>query len=478
MLLKKNDLFVLLLGRALQVIALFLNYKLLVNYLDKTQVGFYMWALSITLWFGLVLINPVGVFFNRQLHTWKENGKLRIAVVLFSIFTLNVSILCFIVFSFLSPSSNNNSNDIIAPLAISFYTFSTVTANTFIPALNILKCRVLFVILTVLSQFIGLGISVFLVVHYFYLASYWFLGIALAMGIFALISGAFLIRMSKKNKPKLKTPINIARSAQEILKFSGPLVITNICLWIITQSYRQTVEYFNGLEFLAIAGFGLTLAAQLSITIEYLVQQLQFPDFYEKIAKNNQVDRELNWNRYAENVLPIYLSFTIMVSICAPFIVPVFGKSEYNLAIYFLSVGIWAEFFRSSSNVFALIGQSEMNTSKTIFPYFIGSMITLFLLFFIGFTKSKTYYLPWVLIIGNLIVCTTLWWVFSKKFHICINIKNFVKKLTHVIGYLFVIPFYSFNTSEKISFMALLYVGCVFAFFQFKHFTIQEGYED
>ncbi|MCB0407404.1 MAG: hypothetical protein KDD34_04310, partial [Bdellovibrionales bacterium] len=78
----KKEIFVLGIGRALQVILLFFNYRLLTTVLPKDEVGQYFFILSLSAIVGLIFINPIGTYFNRTLHSFSSSKEVKRQMVL------------------------------------------------------------------------------------------------------------------------------------------------------------------------------------------------------------------------------------------------------------------------------------------------------------------------------------------------------------------------------------------------------------
>ena len=461
-----KDLSILTVGRALQVVALFLNYKLLALYLEPTQVGVYFLMLAVASYFGLVLINPVGTYLNRHLHKFSNENVLIPFLLLFLVYLFITHLLGFLALLALSPWFQLSSGNLYwVTLFATFYSFAASLGNTIVPSLNILNHRVAFVVLTVLTHLVGLALSLVLVTQFGLRADFWLLGLGLSYFFFGLI-GLFMIRQRTSNDSFSKV-FQVVESGL-ILRFGAPIALTNICLWLITQAYRPITEQFSSLEFLGYAGFGLGLASTLSVTFEYLLQQLYFPDLYKNINTDQQSQRESSWNDSANRCLFISLSLAIFVSSLSPVIISFSGSEKYKPAIYFLSIGIWAETFRAIGNIFSLIGQSELKTSKTIIPYFAGGIVTVALLF--ASQKGHVFesFLPFALIVGHLTVCTGLYFKFKGSFHINIHLRRLTQQVLWCLLFLLVIPLYGMSQNLIATILILGVFGLYLLFIQLK----------
>ena len=99
----KKEVLILGVGRALQMLLLFANYRLLTMVLPKEQVGEFFFILSLTAITGLVLINPIGTYFNRTLHSFEKPVQVKVQMLLVLFVSLCFAFLNFPIVALLSP---------------------------------------------------------------------------------------------------------------------------------------------------------------------------------------------------------------------------------------------------------------------------------------------------------------------------------------------------------------------------------------
>ena len=61
---------------SIKVFISFLSIRLLTTLLSKDEVGNYYLVLSIIGFINLVILNPIGMYYNRTILEYKDNGKL------------------------------------------------------------------------------------------------------------------------------------------------------------------------------------------------------------------------------------------------------------------------------------------------------------------------------------------------------------------------------------------------------------------
>jgi O-antigen/teichoic acid export membrane protein len=87
------------LGRLLQILINILILRVMTHYLSEKEIGSFFLIMSVITYFTLTIINPVGQYVNRKIHSWYENNNLLGHFILFHLFCLASALLSlFIVF--------------------------------------------------------------------------------------------------------------------------------------------------------------------------------------------------------------------------------------------------------------------------------------------------------------------------------------------------------------------------------------------
>lgn len=400
----KKDVLVLGVGRALQMLLLFANYRLLTMVLPKNEVGQYFFILSLTAITGLIFVNPLGTWFNRTLHSFEDVLKLRIQMLLVFFAILVLSFLNFpIVWLLSSQFESLGSSWVSVAGLVTFYVASTSINNTLVPVFNFLKQRTLFVVLTVASQGLALFWAWFLGSKA-ELASSWMIGHGIGFATFAVLAMVFPVRPVKSTTVKL---IPMPLFSANAWRFAWPVAVVNIAIWSMTQGYRPFLEKFAGLEVLAVVGLGLGLASAMGVAFEYLIQQIYQPDFYESAHS----DSESAWRKLAFKSFRHYADFCLFLVVIAPFLLPLLADQKFKDAAIFLVLGTLVEMFRMSTNLMALKAHGDMKTRVLRWPY-IGAIVLLFVLLsgMIAFQFFSSY-----LVVGSLLAAYLVLFLKLKK---------------------------------------------------------------
>ena len=71
-----RDIFIITAGRALAILVSIVSIRFFTTLLTPAEVGRLNIILAMTGWFGLVLINPPGMYMNRKIIEWNRQGAL------------------------------------------------------------------------------------------------------------------------------------------------------------------------------------------------------------------------------------------------------------------------------------------------------------------------------------------------------------------------------------------------------------------
>jgi O-antigen/teichoic acid export membrane protein len=401
----RSSIAILGIGRIIQLATVFLSFRILTTALPTNEIGYYFLLQSLMGFFGLIVVNPIGTFINREIHGWEKAKQLRSALARFVAFGFGTSVLAALVASLvgvLNISSIGTHESLLqSALAIAVMVAGATFANTFIPVLNILEKRKAFVLFSVVSQLLALGVSYFVVLNIETSASAWWITTGLIQILLGLVCYRLLV--------KAETSHALTDSAlhAQAWSFAAPIAVANVAVWGLMQGYRPFVETFSGLDALAKVGLGLGIAASVTAAFETLVMQIFLPRFYRESHSTDPLQREHNWNRLWRVSLPSYLALTIALSVLAPQFLSILSGDAFLDAAPYLAIGAFAELARMSGNLLVLNAQSNRNMNPTRLPYWVGAIAALLGSFFAIRTNNMET-VAWSLVTGQLIATLLL----------------------------------------------------------------------
>ena len=367
-------------GRLLQAFLTIIALRIITSFLSPHQVGLVYLMLSFAGWFGLFLLNPVGMYLNRKLYIWHDAGELLRKFFIFSLYTAGVALIAvpLVLAVRLWTGPEAAAAAFIFALTIAAYVYSVTCNQTLIPALNALGYRGPFVFLSVLTSGLGLVFSMFLVSVFSASAICWLGGQIAAFSLMAL-AGFYMLKKRTGETIWGEVPAfrnSGAAGLREALLFSIPLSGATFFMWLQNQSYRIIVERNISADFLGVLSVGLGIASGLAAVAESLVQQMYFPGFYRRISDGNAESRRAALAELAEKTLPVYLILACFVAASAKYLAWLLVAEKFKDAYMYVAFGAFIELFRMSTNILAAGAHSEMRTRVLIKPYFMGGVFT------------------------------------------------------------------------------------------------------
>lgn len=440
-----KDFTIILFGKILQIAIMLIAIKVTTHYLNPKEMGHIYIIITISSLLMLAFFNPLGMYVHRKLNIWKEQKVLFNNVIIFSIIVLLVAMIGALVIYlysiFIAKHVDFSTNDFV--LIVFGYSVVVFLSSFIAYVLNMLYYRISFTILIVLNATWTLFFGYLFIQLFGYTAQNWLLGTLLSNSIFMFIG--FVILRNKLQERFYGTYQNIKKisksSIKSILVFVLPLSVATLFMWLQNSGYRILIEQNIGLEFLGFLGVGLAISGQVASTIESIVMQYFHPIYYQQITNATIEERKKAIESFINKALPIYFMLAIFLTFVAKYVVEILVDEKYYGVYVFTTFGIWIEFFRMSSNLFGNISQSEMNTKKFMTPYIIGSLVTVFLVYFSSLQVNYEFYLPIALLIGGLFTMIIMYISMKKLIDFKIDFRliffSFLVSLPYFSTYLF-----------------------------------------
>jgi O-antigen/teichoic acid export membrane protein len=468
-----KHLVVIAIGRLSQMIIMFVTYRVLSTVLSVPDMGVYYFLLSISSSFGLFFANPIGMYANRMLHPWRENGVMlkNLRTIIKSLFIgslLTIPLL----FAFKEKISLDHGSWLFIVGTLVLYIFSSTLNGTLVPSLNLMGLTNHFVIWTLLTNIIGLILSYVMVIYISPHPLNWLVGQGISFSIFGLI--AYAILSSRIKDRQVENTDSSEVRVRRVGKFALPIVVTNLAVWILAQSFRFFYKENINATILGELAFGLGLATSLSVAIEYLFQQIYFPDFYSKINSINE-DKGVVWNKLLNKLLPSYIYFTFFLIGLSPFLIRVLADVKFKNSGYYLALGAFVELLRMLGNVFTMATHSEMKTHKAIGPYLSGGAITLFGVLYICHHPDLVKYTPLCLMAGYLTALVFLGINVKKMIGIKVSTSRLLKCISLSIVFLTALFFTKFSGSLFSSILINAAYGLILLFFLYQSYVAQRA---
>jgi len=461
-----KDFLVIFIGKLIQVAIVIATIKISTMLLSPKEMGNIYLFLTVQTFFVLTFISPIGQYINRKTHTWEIEKSILDNLSILVIYTLFISLFS-VFFGYIIYSNFNicNSFEIYTFLILLFSFIFIITLNqTYIPMLNMLHYRIDFTVLTILTSFFILIFGYLAIYIYAPKAEYWLYGILLSNMVFT-VYGYILIKKRTTNSfsgfkilfQKLKY-----YDYKTLLLVVIPICIATLFMWLQNSGYRILIEQNIGLEFLGFLGVGLAVSGQIASVFESILTQYLSPIYYQRISIQDDIQHRTESFNWLINIkLPMYFLLAMFITFFAEYIVVLLVDEKYKEVYVYTIFGIWIEFFRMMTNVLYSVSLSELKTRKIMFPYLVGSLVTIVLVYMSSLDSDYELYLPIALVIGGFITMVVMYFSMQKLIDFKIDFRlifiSFLISLPYFATY-----FFNFETNFVSN---LLVVGCFGLYF-------------
>ncbi len=376
---------VILIGRVLQFLLLLAMMRVATTLLTPAEMGRLTLITTTTAFFALFLINPVGMFINRRLHAWQENGSVQTYLRRYWGYLAGVSLVAALVLSMLNETGWFDFKTPTAWLLLlvcGSLLFNTIN-QTVIPSINLLGASKPFLVLTNASVATGFLAATLLVILFAPQAEYWLLGLLLGQTLFAWIGGkVFFARLKCPTNTSHAAAIH-ARHLGVLLAFAWPVAISVGLGWVQSQGYRFMMGERLGLEQLGLFFAGYSISAGLIAAFESILTTYLQPRMYRD-ANTADTERQMrSWLQYASAVIPSLLLTGICIAGLAPELTRIFLGASFQSASEFVIWGACAETARVMISTYALKAHVGMQTRMLILPNLVGAVTAILLSFWL-----------------------------------------------------------------------------------------------
>lgn len=457
-------------GRVLQLLLLFATIKISTTLLLPAEMAKVFLVSSIVSFYAMLLINPVGMFINRHLHEWNAQGKVQ---HYFNYFLLYLLVVCGIAVASLYVLVEFgwvvvHTTAVWAVLLVGGSLLFTTINQAFIPGLNLLGYRGLFVALTLATSATSLVVAIVFVIGSAPKAEYWMSGLLAGQLIFALMGWNIFSRklnVSDTLQKPTKQHISV------LIGFAWPISIAVGLGWVQTQSYRFMMESGLGLHALGlfVAGYGVSsglIAAFESVFTTYLQ-----PMFYKNISSGNVIVQSKAWSEYAGAIIPSLILVGLVIFATAPELTRVMLGPEYLSSYQFIRWGVIAEIARVISGVYGMVAHARMKTRLLLAPSLVGAFWSIALIWWLMPIYGSNG-VGVALMLSSVIACVLICISTRTEFVSNLNFGAIVKSICMGIGLILSAEILRLIMGSSVSFVTnlvqLVLVGVIFLFFQYE----------
>lgn len=371
---KFQDIIILTIGRILIMLTSIISIRIFTTFLSPLEVGRLNILMAICGWFGLVLINPVGMYVYRKIIEWKEKGVASKYTIYFFRYLLIVATFAIFITSVLRHYLNLEIK-VLWSFVVGGYILSSSGNTSFLSWLNLFGKRFHFVLFTILTLWFCLLFSTLFVGVISSKSEYWLLG--QIFGYFLVLFVAKIMTLRVLNSNDIGNYKNQDFTLSSVFNFGFPLALGTFLYWIHTQGYRFVFQKIAGLDTLGLFTVGFGIGSNLIISLETLFNQYYHPIFYQEIANSDEKQRTLAWNKYAYAFFPAIVLVSIYLGVSGPLLTKVFTGERFHQVGNIIFWGVIAESLRIITSTTALVSHAQIETKPLIVPSIIGTIVAI-----------------------------------------------------------------------------------------------------
>lgn len=393
-------------GRLASALMALVAIRAVTTFLTPEQYGELALLITVQMFCGLFLINPVGQHINLHTHAWWDDGSLMARLKSYPYYVLAVSLVGGTVALFMGKQYSINQYYWTAVTVLAMVAAGTWNA-TLIPMLNMLGFRAASVFWSIITVAIGLAASIFLVL-WTPSATAWFAGQTIGMGVGAL--GARYVLRSRASRSQHSLVKLHLLNKRTVLTYCLPLAVATGFMWLQLSGYRFVIESYWGLAHLGFLAIGLQLAGQVWAIVESLVMQFLYPFFYRRINElEKQAEVELAFSDLLNTLVPVYFVITGLIMMAAPYLLKVLVASKFQDAIIFIILGAGIELSRVLGNLLSNAAHVKRKTKSLTLPYAVGSITALSLIYIAGAWHMEIVWAGVALMMGAIAMLVVMW---------------------------------------------------------------------
>jgi hypothetical protein len=355
--------------------------------LGPEEIGRRELLLSLTSFFALLLISPVGNYLNRQAVEWHLEGRLLASLRRFAWFLAGVAAVAALVVGVLHATSG-----IGTPIGIGWSIWlvcgsllvGTLT-NQFNGLLNIIGYRGWYVLFANAASWLGLGLSVALVQGRTRDAESWMSGALLGQGLVLAGAVAVLGRLGQRPADAMAgTRAAAGFSFRSVFRFSAPLLVTTAFYWAQTNGYRFVLAGLADVRTIGLLTVGLTLASAPLAMFDTFFTDYYRPIFYQEIKFASASQKAGAWNRYASAYFPAILLMGVFVAAGGPFLARVLVSEAFWGVAWLAAWGAVLQCAVMAYSTYVALSFASLETSALIRPNLLGALTTISLMFLLA----------------------------------------------------------------------------------------------
>ena len=368
-------------GRVLTALIGLASLRVMTHLLDPGTYATLALLVAFQGFAGLVLLNPVGQYFNRHLHQWYDDGTLperfRALSLYWGVSALVAGAASAIWFAF-TPEKSLAYHPVVYGISVALAVYAVTWHGAATSRLNMLGERRSSVTWQLAGVVARLGAS-WVLATWEPTAIYWLVGQALGSFVCAFGADKALMAIARRAaNNSASTGLREMFFQRAFAKFGIPLALITALTWVENDGYRLILGGTSDFEMLGLFFLALGIPASLTAHLQQIVQQILYPHFFRGLvsAATPEQKQQLVSNMI-NTLLPVYLLYGAFLVVTGRHFLYLLADTKYHAAAGWIIYGVLIEIVRLVGGLWILSAQANKDFRPAIAPFLVGAALVL-----------------------------------------------------------------------------------------------------
>ena len=367
-------------GRAVYGVGQVVLIKVLTSTLKASEIGKYYLLMSAVSLMSLVFINPVYMYMTRHFLEWHRAGAGWTMARRFFLYVGGVALTAGLLAVFLGRTGILPLEGLLLaliPVLVLVTTAATVPTELY----NLIGRLGYFNVMVNVELWgrVGLITAVYYLFPHAALAVAG--GLALWGAVVSVAAGSILFALTRRKTSAGPAPVLDPRA---LFDYVWPFTLSIGLYWCQSDGYRLALQLARNIDAVGVFVVAFSLGATFRVAIDSLVHQIYLPVYYQEIAGASEDGYRCAWERYARNVVGVFIPCACFIACSGPFLARWVLHSEYWSLGAYAAFGAFAQLFRILSGVISQGIYAYKKTSSLLLPNLVGALAALVFVFIAG----------------------------------------------------------------------------------------------
>jgi hypothetical protein len=374
-------------GRALLLVYSVVSIHLATKALGAGQVGVMNLITSATMLFGLV-VGAVSLYLYRYVFEWQKAGRLAWNLSKYARFLVLSAIAASVLLTM--------ANKFVPVWAVvpAWQLHLLVGGNLILASLNaaLLYCvngfvsRIVYVVLSNVSAWLGLGIAFLTITVAGKYAVLW-LGGLLAGQAVVLIMAALVLWNNGVLRSDGESSVGATEHDfiwRKVVVFSWPLILAAALYWVQRGSAMSFVGTWSGMQQLGYFSVALSVGMLALASFETVFREFYSPVYLRAILGKTGGASVEAWTIYTNLYVPSLIVVATMVATCSASVLKILAGSDYAEHSDIAVLGVWCQLMISVYSQYVVLANTFAENTTLLMPCAVGAVTVLALLILAG----------------------------------------------------------------------------------------------